>query len=290
VELVGDFKTFVSSLEPGDEEVAAAKAAHEKVREQLRTDTESKEAHKDTFLSGSYARHTAINEINDVDVICIFDIDHLNTQPDVVLAWTQSILARYYKETRPQGRSVGAQGAKGVWLDIVPASPMLADDGPLWIPDREARAWVQTHPKGQIAAATDKNKVTNGYFVQVVKLMKFWRDRLPTESCKLKSYILECLIQRSIGYPSSHAAAVVNVLEGIENTYGAYRNTGVVPTISDPGYASVNVAKHWQPKDFTEFMVKVKAAAILARSAFDSQDEAASRKLWRQVFGSQFGQ
>jgi hypothetical protein len=165
---------------------------------------------------------------------------------------------------------------------------MLADDGPLWIPDREARAWVQ--PKGQIAAATDKNKATNGYFVQVVKLLKFWRDRLPTESCKLKSYILESLIQRSIRSPSFHAAAVVNVLEGIEDTYGACRNTGAVPTISDPGYASVNLAKHWQPKDFTDFIVKVKAAAGLARRAFDSQDEAASRKLWRQVFGLQFGQ
>jgi|SRR5216684_6563105 len=59
------------------------------------------------------------------------------------------------------------------------------------MPDREAKQWVQTHPKGQIQAATDKNKATNGYYVQVVKLMKFWRDRLPTESCKLKSYILE---------------------------------------------------------------------------------------------------
>jgi hypothetical protein len=290
VELAGDFKAFVSSLEPKDEDVAAAKAAHEKVRDQLRTDSESKEAHKDTFLSGSYARHTAINEINDVDVICIFDINHAVTKPELVLAWTLSIVARYYKETKLQGRSVGAQGAKGVWLDIVPASLVSADDGPLWIPDREARAWVQTHPKGQIRAATDKNKATNGYFVQVVKLMKFWRDRLPTESCKVKSYILESLIQGSIGSPSSHAAAVVNVLEGIERAYGAYRNTGVVPTISDPGYASVNVAKRWPAKEFNDFMAQVKAAAVTARSAYNSSDEASSRKLWRQLFGSQFGQ
>jgi len=290
VELVTDFKAFVSSLEPKDEDVAAAKAAHEKVRDQLRTDSDSKEAHKDTFLSGSYARHTAINEINDVDVICIFDINHAITKPEVVLRWIESIVARYYKETKLQGRSVGAQGAKGVWLDIVPASLASADDGPLWIPDREARAWVQTHPKGQIRAATDKNKATDGYFVQVVKLMKFWRDRLPTESCKVKSYILESLIQGSIGSPSSHAAAVVNVLEGIERAYGAYRKTDVVPTISDPGYASVNVAKRWPAKEFNDFMVQVKAAAATARSAFNNYDEASSRKLWRQLFGSEFGQ
>lgn len=290
MELAADFKCLLSSIQPGDQDVSNAKAAHEKVREQLRTDTESKDAHKDTFLSGSYARHTAINDINDVDVICVFDIDRSITDPEVVLAWTQSVLARYYKETKRQGRSVGAQGAKGVWLDIVPATLMATDDGPLWIPDREAKEWVATHPKGQINAAVDKNKTTDGFYVQVVKLMKFWRDRLPTESCRLKSYILESLIHASIGSPSSHATAVVNSLEGIEHSYGFYRNTNMTPTIPDPGYPSVNVAKHWQPKDFTEFMEQVKTAATTSRKALDSTDEAESRKLWRQVFGQKFGQ
>lgn len=290
MKLAGDFNALVSSIQPGDDNVADAKAAHEKVRERLRTDSEFKEAHKDTFLSGSYARNTAINDINDVDVICVVDINHSITEPEVVLAWTQAILGKYYKETKRQGRSVGAQAAKGVWLDIVPATPMAADDGPLWIPDREARQWVQTHPKGQICTATDKNKATNGYYVQVVKLMKFWRDRLPTESCRLKSYILESLIHGSIGSPSSHAVAVVNVLEGVENSYGTYRDLNIVPTISDPGYASVNVAKHWESKDFNDFMKQVKAAASTARKALDSTDESESRKLWRQVFGSKFGQ
>ena len=290
MELAADFKAFVSSLEPSDSHVAAAKAAHEKVREELRTDSESKEAHKDTFLSGSYARHTAINDINDVDVICVLDLDMSITDPEVVLAWLESVLRRYYKQTKRQGRSVGVQAAKGVWLDIVPATPIATDDGPLWIPDREARQWVQTHPKGQIAAASDKNKVTTGYYVQVVKLMKSWRDGLPTESSKVKSYILETLVHGSIGYPSSHAAAVVNVLEGVERSYGAYRGTNTVPTIADPGYPSVNVAKRWAPAEFSDFMTQVKAAAVTARKALDSKDEPESRRLWRQLFGPRFGQ
>ncbi len=289
MELVGDFKTFLSSLQPGEADVAAAKAAHETVREELRTDDDSKEAHKETFLSGSYARSTAINDINDVDVICVLDLDHRITEPEVCLAWIQGILARYYKETKRQGRSVGASAAKGVWLDIVPATPVSADDGPLWIPDREAREWVQTHPKGQIAAGVSKNKATNGYYVQVAKLMKFWRDRLGTDPCNPKSYILESLIHGTIGNPSSHAVAIVNVLEGLERSYGSYRNTNRVPVISDPGNTSVNVAKRWSAKEFSDFMVQVKSSAATARAALDSSDETASRKLWRQLFGSQFG-
>ena len=75
--------------------------------------SEFKEAHKDTFLSGSYARHTAINDINDVDVICIVDIDRLITEPDVVLAWTQSILDEVLQgdeAARALGGRAGRQG------------------------------------------------------------------------------------------------------------------------------------------------------------------------------------
>ena len=290
MELASDFKALLSSIQPGDTDVADAKAAHEKVREQLRTDDEFKDAHKDTFLSGSYARHTAINDINDVDVICIVDIDKTKTAPELVLAWTESILQKYYKTTKRQGRSVGVQAAKGVWLDIVPATPMNGDDGPLWIPDRKAAEWVSTHPKGQIQAATDRNKATNGYYIHVVKLMKFWRDRLPTESCKLKSYILESLIHGSVGSPSCHARGIVNALEGIEMSYGFYRDLNIVPTVSDPAYPSVNVAKHWEFKDFKDFMIQVKNAAATARKALDSTDETESRKLWRQIFGAKFGE
>jgi hypothetical protein len=289
MELVSDFKTFLSSIQPPDDEVSAAQAAHEEVRELLRTDPESKEAHKDTFLSGSYARRTAINDINDVDVICILDIDRRITDAEVVLAWIEGILGKHYDNPKRQGRSIGVKSKNGVWLDIVPATPQSDNDGPLWIPDREARAWVQTHPKGQIAAGISKNKLTNGYFVQVVKLLKFWRDRLPTESCKLKSYILECLIHGTIGYPTSHAGAIVSVLEGIERAYGAYRNLGIVPVISDPGYTSVNVAKRLSASEFSDFMTQVKSAAATARKALDEPNETASRKLWRQLFGQDFG-
>jgi hypothetical protein len=287
VELAGAFATYVSSCEPDDQAAAAAKAAHEKLRDRLKTDGDTKDAHKETFLSGSYARRTAIHNINDVDVICIVDIDHTITEPEVVLSWVQGVLTKYYTETRLQGRSIGVK-AKGVWLDIVPSTPVY-DGGPLWIPDRDARQWVQSHPKSQITAATDKNKGTDGYYVQTVKLLKAWRDRLPTAKSKPKSYILETLVHGAIGYPSSHARAVVNVLEGIQSNYGYLRCLGNVPHISDPGFSAVNVAKRWDTADFDAFLGQVKPAAETARKALDSSDEGESRRLWRKLFGATFG-
>ncbi len=291
MELSGDFSKYVSSLEPDDAAVSAAKAAHEKVRERLKNDDDTKDAHKDTFLSGSYARHTAIHNINDVDVICILDIDiHADgSQPELVLRWLQGALNKYYTETRLQGRSIGANAAKGVWLDIVPSALISSDDGPLWIPDRDAREWVKTHPKGQIAAATNKNKATDGYHVQTVKLIKSWRDRLPSEKSKPKSYILETLVHQTIGLPTSHGCAVVNVLEGINNNYGYYRSTGIVPQIYDPGHSSTNVAKRWKADEFDAFLEQVKTAAATGRAALDSTDEPECRGLWRKLFGPEFG-
>jgi hypothetical protein len=289
MEFAADFKKLVSQIEPGSSEVTDARDAHEKVRKELQNDKDSKDAHKDSFLSGSYARSTAINDINDVDVIWILDIDPKITDTHTLIAWTQAILNRYYTEVRLQGRSVGVKAAKGVWLDIVPSSPVSDDAGPLWIPDRDAKEWVITHPKGQIAAKEGKNKTTNGYYVQVVKLMKFWRDRLPTKSCRPKSYILETLCYQSIGTPFSHAQGIVNVLEGIEINYGIYRSFNSVPTIADPGYPAVNVAKRWPFAEFSDFMNQVKTAADIARRALQATDEAESKKLWRQLLGSQFG-
>ena len=145
-------------------------------------------------------------------------------------------------------------------------------------PEREG--WVATHPKGQIQTSKDKNNSTDGYYVQVVKLMKFWRDRLPTTSCQLKSYILESLIfYGSIAYPSSHAVAVVNVLEGIEGSYGWYRDLARCRRFLYPAYPSVNVAKHWEVEDFKDFMNQVNSAAGTARKALDNADESESRKL-----------
>jgi predicted nucleotidyltransferase len=290
VELPSDFSRFLSSIQPGDSDIADAKAAHEKVRDRLRTDEESKDAHKETFLSGSYARHTAINDINDVDVICVLGLDHTITEPETVLAWLQGILNKYYSEVRAQGRSVGAKAAKGVWLDIVPSTLVAADDGPLWIPDRDAKQWVQTHPKGQIAAGVSMNKITDGYYIHTVKLLKAWRDRLPTESCRPKSYILETLTHGAIGVPASHAAAIVSVLEGVERSYGIYRSLNTVPAIYDPGYPAINVAKRWQFNEFNDFMTQVKSAAVTARQALDSTEETESCKLWRKILGSKFGQ
>jgi len=283
------FEGLLGRIEPSDRHVAKAKAAHELLRKRLKDDDTVGEAHEETYLSGSYARYTAIKNIKDVDIICVLDIDREETEPVVLLRWLEAALLEYYDDVRLQGRSIGVTTDEGFCLDVVPGSPQAGTDGPLWIPDREAGHWVTTHPKGQIEFATTRNAATDGFYVQTVKIMKHWRDRLP-EAVHPKSYVLETLVAKTIGAgpPTSHAAAVVQVLEGIWNSYWAWVGTATVPTISDPGFASLNVAKRWEANEFDAFMARVQPAAATARQAWEETDQSMSASAWRRLFGLEF--
>lgn len=289
MELNTYFRGLLTNIEPSPAAVKKAKKAQEDLRAHLETDEEISKANPDTFLSGSYARDTALNSIKDVDVIVLIDLDHNATAPDVVISWLQQALQKYYSKVRPQGRSVQVTTGTDFDLDVVPSVPLSHRDGPAWIPDREAQLWVATHPKGQIAFGANKNSSTEGRYKPLVKIFKYWRDRLPTETARAKSYLLESLVaQGLLSVPSSYARGVVAIFTAIYSSYLPYLSQNTVPKISDPGYPSVNVAKRWKLNEFSAFMREVETDLKIATAALNSQDKDQSVKLWRRLFGEKF--
>lgn len=289
MEMTSYFKGLLKNIEPDPNNVKLARKSHEEVRDFLIVDDEISKANPETFLSGSYARETAINDIKDVDIVLIIDLDRSITEPVVTLAWLQVSLQNKYSKVKQQGRSVNVVNDKGFSLDIVPATPLSNRSGPLWIPDREAKAWVSTHPKKQIKFSSERNKDTEGYYVHLIKIIKFWRDRLISEKAKPNSYIIESLISKCIvSKQDSYGNAVKNIFYYIYFTYKSYLNVGSVPNISDPGYGKVNVAKRWNFDEFSAFMTKVDASYNIAIEALKSDDESESIKLWRKLFGNKF--
>ena len=289
MELNTYFEGLRGSIEPSEAAVRKAKKSHETLRSQLAKDEELSKANPDSYLSGSYARNTALKSIKDVDVIMLIDLDHTSTTPDVVIAWLQGALQNYYAEVRAQGRSVQVTTESGFDLDIVPSVPISHRDGPVWIPDRDAQLWVASHPKGQIAFGVNKNDSAGGYYKPLVKMIKYWRDRLPSEQARAKSYLLESLVAESLfGVPQSYGKAVVNVLQFINTNYASYLLLNVVPQIADPGYPSVNVAKRWKFSEFSAFMNEVTSSLQIAKAALASEDRNESIKLWRSLFGNAF--
>jgi len=289
MEMNSYFDGLLANIEPDPNNVKLAKKSHEEARDFLAKDGEISKANPETFLSGSYARETAINDIKDVDIILIIDLDRTITEPEVTLTWVQASLQNNYPKVEKQGRSVNVINDKGFSLDIVPATPVSSRSGPLWIPEREAKTWVSTHPKAQITFSSERNKDTEGYYVHLIKIIKYWRDRLADENARPNSYIIESLISKYlISKPSSYGDAVKNIFSYIHFTYQSYLTIRNVPHISDSGYPSVNVAKRWEFDEFSAFMADVKNSYYVAKEALETKDEEESVKLWRKLFGNKF--
>ncbi len=289
MEMTSYFKGLLTSIEPDSANVKLAKKSHEEARDILIEDEEISKANPETFLSGSYARDTAINDIKDVDIILMIELDRNSTDPEIVLAWLQDRLQNNYSKVKLQGRSVNVINNKGFSLDIVPTTPISNRSGPLWIPDREAKAWVPTHPKGQIEFSSQRNKITEGYYIHLIKIVKYWRDRLTNQRAKPNSYIIESLISNCItSKPNSYGDAIKNIFYCIHAAYSNYLNTKSVPIINDPGYVIVNVAKRWEYDEFSSFMAEVENGYYIAKEALVSEDENESKRLWRILFGNKF--
>jgi hypothetical protein len=65
---------------------------------------------------------------------------------------------------------------------------------PLLIPDRDTKSWEHTHPLAQMRWTWDKNKKTNGHYVNVVKAIKWWRRVRHPDTKYPKGYPLEHLV------------------------------------------------------------------------------------------------
>lgn len=158
---------------------------------------------------------------------------------------------------------------------------------PLWIPDREARDWQQTHPLAQLIWTREKNKRTSGYFINVVKAVKWWRRfKHPTPEDP-NSFPLERIVGACCPDDiSSVANGFTRTLEAVETAFLSAVESGTTPVLSDYG-VDQNVLKRVDPEDFAEFFAQAGTDAGTARKAFDETDTAKSSQLWQELFGSE---
>lgn len=158
---------------------------------------------------------------------------------------------------------------------------------PLWIPDRDAGDWEETHPLEQIKWTWKKNASCNTYYVNVVKAIKWWQ-RVHHEDDRPKGYPLEHLI--GVCCPdniNSVAEGVTLTLEAIVANYEWYAQNEQTPYLRDHG-VDRNVFKRVDGEEFAEFYEHAKEAAEIAREALDAEDKEKSVEKWQELFGSKF--
>lgn len=264
----------------------------------------------------------------DVDVVLVTNLDPNAWTPAQVQEYFCQILRKYdsYRDNHQrQGRSIGI-AQKRVDLDLViTAAPSQAlnavlksdnfrsafsveanpewefikgssfqpkewESEPLLIPNRDVNQWEQTDPIAQIEWTHDKNRKTDGHYVNVVKVLKWWWTHQSSGQKGLpKGYPVERLV--GLHCPDSIrsvAAGFTLALEGIRDAYADNVRQSTTPFIQDVGIPSNNVFARVPPECFSEFYDSVGACAAKARAALDAQNDASSARGWRDIFGAIF--
>lgn len=158
---------------------------------------------------------------------------------------------------------------------------------PLWIPNRDAGDWEETHPLEQIKWTWGKNARCNKHYVNVVKAIKWWQ-RVHHPDDRPKGYPLEHLV--GVCCPdsiTSVAEGVTLTLENIVANYGAYAEDKRVPCLWDHGVLH-NVFERISGEEFADFYEHAETAAETAREAFDADTKEKSIEKWKELFGSKF--
>lgn len=160
---------------------------------------------------------------------------------------------------------------------------------PLWIPDQDAKKWVETHPLEQIRWTRDKNKNTNTHYINIVKSLKWWRILKLTDLKHPKGYPIEHMIGDCCADGiSSVAEGVCLTLETIVKNYATNRLLGTKPVLADRGVPSHDVWKRVSSEDFAKFYDKVKVYAKIAREAINAKTLKDQVEKWREIFGDKF--
>ena len=264
----------------------------------------------------------------DVDIVVVTNLDSNKWSPAQVQELFCKVLdkyAEYRGKYKRQGRSIGlskgqvnldlvvtaapSEAQKSILLSEAIRSTFSVEGNPEWefakgaqssapewklepllIPDRDANRWEQTDPISQIEWTHDKNRRTNGHYVNVVKVVKWWwaqqssgRQGVP------KGYLIERLVGLHCpDHIDGVAEGFATTLEGIRDTYSAGARLGRTPFIPDVGIPSNNVFKRVPPDCFQEFYGEAKTCAAKARQALDDQDTESSALGWIAILGSLF--
>jgi predicted nucleotidyltransferase len=299
------FQTFLSNIEPDPEAVSFAQDAHKSVRKCLCEDGTFKEYVENTFLYGSYKRHTAVGTIKDVDIVVLtnFNTEDEKNTPQRVLRKLKDALARCYDDPENpqyQRRSIRIDEPLPdnpeveMTLDIIPAVCVSDEGGPLLVPDRELKRWILSHPRGHLRYTTDLNSgdYSGEQYVPLVKIMKWWWKyqcelRQPdVERPKPKGFWVECLTGENFDpEQTSYAEHFIATLESI---FAKYSSITKVPELKDQGLPEQLIKTSMTFGEFKVFIEAVNDSLEVAQAALSEEDPLRSSELWRGIFGEAF--
>jgi hypothetical protein len=290
------FIDFLSEIEPSDTTKSVCRGAHWNLRTKLAEHPTYRLIHKDTFLSGSYARDTALRPRKadgtlrrpDVDIIVVTNHTQDDRPSDVITKLRRAVKDLGYEEIESNRRSICVK-LGGVEMDVVPVIPHPWREGGWLIADKSEERWLETNPMGHNVWARAVNKKANGNFKPLVKLVKWWRRENLPHLRRPKGFILETMVAELMDYSeNSYAELFAKLLERIVTDYQWVAFFGDVPNLEDPSVPGNNVFSRVKPEEFKRFYDLAVDHARRVRRAQRETDPDKALDQWQRIFGDCF--
>ena len=287
-----DFDSFIKNIEPSDSTVSYISSVHNNLREYLKQHDLYSDIYSDSFLSGSYAKHTSIRPVKDdkkgdVDIIVVTKYNRSKNSKEVLDELKSVLLdSKKYETAKIQHHSVGIEMGQ-ISVDVVPVIQDKSDDQLYMIGDAQTGKWSFTDPKGHKNWSTSVNQNNNNKYKPLVKIIKWWRHvNCPLNVKFPKGITLEKIIADNLG--DSTASTEDFLIETMENIVSKYKDDyvdiGSIPEICDPSNKvhGNDLLSEYSLNDFKEFIYKIDEHLSLLNDSGNNNDS------WRIILGGEF--
>lgn len=281
-----DFEKFLHNIEPSPTTKKYVSSIQTNLRDFLKSHKVYKEKVIETFLSGSYAKHTCIRPTKydgktDVDIVVVTNYTESNNSKDV-LDELYKVCKEKYNNVKKQSRSIGIE-MEGTEIDVV---PMIEDKifSMYKIGNKKDGKWKKTNPKGHIEWCTRINQENHNKFVRIVKIFKWWRkNNCPNNIKYPKGITLEKIIADNLyDCNNTYDDIVFNTMKNIVSTFRHYIENGTKPFIADPGISTDNLSDCYEFEDFKCFYNKLENHINMLEK-YNCSNES-----WRKILGTEF--
>jgi hypothetical protein len=264
------------------------------------------------MLSGSLAKGTALRSLNDIDVAAYISGSDAPRDLKALLAYLAERLRTAFpnfkpEQVQPQTYSVTVSfRGSGLDVDVV---PILYDDAPDWrgnLISQDDGSLLETSIPLHLDFAKKRKLKWETHFAQVVRLAKFWVQKLKreNENFRFKSFMVEMVLahlcdqgSNFADYPEALQAFFTFIARSNfrrKLVFGDYYPASAVADfkepvqIIDPVNAKNNVARLYTAQQADA----VVEAALDAGDAIDAALRAPTKELtvryWQRIFGSPF--
>lgn len=245
---------------------------------------------------GSFAHGTIIKPVGNKE----FDADIL-VPLDAVDGWAacdyvQKLYEAFgrsatYKTMRSRKkRCVTINYTGDFHIDVV---PFVTKDGATYVTNRKTDQFELAAPDEFTEWLEGKNRITNGNLVKVVRILKYLRDH------KTRYTVPSVTLTAALAHHVSDSTKLVtpDAYKNVANTLRTLADElsrQIAAHPSDPPYIAdagtgQNLADRWQSDNYQTFRARFTSYAQKIGEACDESDYDEAVKVWRDLFGPNFG-